>query len=52
MRRMNMYNIGTFFYALENAVSEGALKDINEAMYKSAEAGISHIDMHSNMHKF
>lgn len=41
-----MYNIGTFFYHLENAVSEGKARDLDEAMHIAAAAGITHIDMH------
>lgn len=47
-----MYKIGTFFYSLEKAVPEGKAKDIDEAMYKAAKAGITHIDMHSEMEEF
>jgi len=40
-----MYKIGTFLYSLERAVDEQKARDIDEAMYKAAESGVSAIDI-------
>ena len=44
-----MYKIGTCLYSLEKAVGEGKARDLDEAMYKAAKEGITHIDVHSEI---